>query len=70
MRHEVELAIARSIQENRTVTMSASEEGFAYGRLCSVVGIEADDAAELSADAMEFWGEDDEGNAWRVEVRR
>lgn len=57
-------AIERSVSHNDIVTVDADSEGNIIAELTPM----CDDHVEANG-VHEFWGQDDDGNEWRVHVR-
>lgn len=70
----IELAIFRSISDDRIVHVSASEEGESFEALVAQAQMEGDDYSEDTdddgEDLCEVWGQDEDGQDWRVHVRQ
>ena len=62
-RQEVRQAIEDSIREDRIVHLAAAPE------IIAALTATCEDYAEVDA-VTEYWGADDNGNDWRVHVRR
>lgn len=61
-------AIAESVLRGGQVTVTAESSGD-YEAICDAMTVSCDDSTD-AGERFEFWGTDEDGEAWHINVRR